>query len=45
MLEFIKYFVLTAIAIGIVSYIIVEVYSFVENKILDCFDFSYNLEY
>ena len=45
MLEFIQYFVLTAIAIGIVSYIIVEVYSFVENKILDCFDFSYNLEY
>lgn len=45
MLEFIQYFVVFAVFNGLLSYIIVEVYSFVENKILDCFDFSYNLEY
>jgi len=40
MLEFVQYFVLTAIAIGIVSFCIVEIYSFFENKILNCFIYS-----
>lgn len=44
MLEFVQYFVLFAIANALFSYAIVEIYEFFANKVLDCFDLTYNME-
>ena len=44
MLEFVQYFVLFAIANALFSYVIVEIYEFFANTILDCFDLTYDVE-
>ena len=44
MLEFIQNIVLFAISNFLFCYALVEIYEFFANKVLDCFDLTYNME-